>query len=205
MMHIHQLIAEHGAYFYALVLIWTFLEGETVVLFAGFAASQGFLHPELLLPAAWLGSFAGDQCGFWLGRHFGKRLLGRFPRWRPGVDAALYWVERYNTGFILTFRFIYGVRNISSFALGMSAVGWQRFLRLNLLAAGLWAACFVGVGYFLGNVLRAAMPQIARSFRLSMLAALIVVGGATWLLHRLKRRRPRVPPGARIATPPPGE
>ncbi len=117
-----RLIAEYGAYFYLIAFVWTFLEGETVVLFAGFAAAQGLLDPLLLLIAAWLGSFAGDQCYFWLGRHFGVRLLDRFPRWRHGVDAALHWLERYDAGFILSFRFIYGVRNFSSFALGLSAV-----------------------------------------------------------------------------------
>jgi membrane protein DedA with SNARE-associated domain len=202
-MNIHHLIAEHGAYFYLIVFVWTFLEGETVVLFAAFAAAQGMLRVEPLLLAACLGSFAGDQCYFWLGRRFGQGMLGRFPRFRQGVDVALHWLERYSTGFILTFRFIYGVRNFSSFALGVSAVNWRRFLWLNLLAAILWAVTFVGVGYFLGHALRKALPDIARSFRLSMLAALIVVGLVSWGLHRLQRhRRLRLPPGAKALAPP---
>ncbi len=201
-MDIHYLITQYGVYFYALVFLWTFLEGETVVLFAGFAAAENLVNPALLLVAAWLGSFSGDQCYFWLGRHFGQRLLRRFPRWRQGVDAALYWLERYNVGFILTFRFIYGVRNFSSLALGISAVDWRRFFRLNLLAAGLWAACFVGLGYFLGDVLRSALPALARSIRLFMLGALIAVGVIIWLLHRLQRRRPRTPHGAKTLGPP---
>src|SRR5438045_4433799 len=142
-MDLNHLIAQHGAWFYPIAFVSTFLEGETVILCAGFAAAQGLLDPYLLLGAAWLGSFAGDQCYFWLGRNFGNRLLDRFPRWRPGVGRALHWLERYNTGFILSFRFIYGVRNFSSFALGLSAIDWRRFLKLNLLAAGLWAARFV--------------------------------------------------------------
>ena len=36
-MDISQLIADHGACFYLIAFIWTFLEGETFVLFAGFA------------------------------------------------------------------------------------------------------------------------------------------------------------------------
>jgi membrane protein DedA with SNARE-associated domain len=188
-MHIHKLIVEHGAYFYLIVFVWTYLEGETIVLFAGFAAAQGLLRLEPLILAACLGSFAGDQTYFWLGRHFGQAVLKRFPRFRRGVNVALKWLEQYSTGFILTFRFIYGVRNFSSFALGVSAVGWRRFLWLNLFAAALWAVSFVALGYFLGHAMRKALPEIARSFRLSMLAALVVVGLATWLLHRIQRRR----------------
>ena len=202
-MDLNQLIAQNGAYFYLIILVWTFLEGETVVLFAGFAAAQGMVDPLLLVIAAWLGSFAGDQCYFWLGRHFGVRLLDRFPRWRHGVDAALSWLERYDAGFILSFRFIYGVRNLSSFALGLSAVRWERFLGLNFVAAGLWAASFVAVGYFLGHAFRAMLGDLARSFSLVMLGVFVAIATGMWLLHRLQRRRQlRVPTGADVVLPP---
>ena len=203
-MNIHQLITDHGAYFYLIAFIWTFLEGETIVLFAGFAAAQGLLDPFLLLAASWLGSFAGDQAYFWIGRHCGLWVLKRFPGWRYGVETALRWLERYNAGFILSFRFIYGIRNFSSFAMGMSAVHWKRFLSLNLLAAGLWASSFVAVGYFLGHAFRAVLGDIVRSFSIVMLGVFIAFAVGVWLVHRLqKRRQLRLPPGATVVTPPP--
>jgi membrane protein DedA with SNARE-associated domain len=203
-MDIDRLIAEHGAYTYLIAFVWTFLEGETIVLCAGFAAAQGLLNPFLLLVASWLGSFAGDQLYFWIGRHFGVEILSRFPRWRYGVESALRWLERYNTGFILSFRFIYGVRNLSSFAMGLSAVRWQRFLLLNFLAAGLWAISFIAVGYFLGHAFRAVLGHLVRSFSLVMLGAFVAFAVAVWLAHRLQRRRQvRVPPGAKVVIPPP--
>jgi membrane protein DedA with SNARE-associated domain len=188
-MELNRLIAEHGAWFYLIAFVWTFFEGETIVVFAGFAAAQGLLNPLLLVTATGLGSFAGDQSWFWVGRHFGLRLLGRFPRWRGGVDAALRWLERYDTGFILLFRFIYGVRNFSSFAMGMSAVRGRRFLALNFLAAALWAACFIAVGYFLGHAFRAMLGDLARQFSLGMLGVFVAIAIATGLFHRLQRRR----------------
>jgi membrane protein DedA with SNARE-associated domain len=202
-MDINQLIANNGACFYAITFLWTFLEGETIVLFAGFAAAQGLVDPWLLLAAAWLGSFAGDQFYFWLGRNFGVRLLERYPRWRHGVDTALKWLERYDAGFILSFRFIYGVRNFSSFALGLSAVRWRRFLRLNFAAAGLWAVSFVSAGYFLGHAFRAVLGDLARSFSIVMLVAFVAIGAGMWLLHRRqKRRQMSVPPGVKVLVPP---
>jgi membrane protein DedA with SNARE-associated domain len=202
-MEINQLIAEHGAWFYLIAFIWTFLEGETIVVFAGFAAAQGLLDPLLLLVATGLGSFAGDQSCFWIGRHFGSKLLDRFPRWRGGVESALRWLERYNTGFILSFRFIYGVRNFSSFAMGMSAIRGKRFLALNFTAAVLWAACFIAVGYFLGHAFRAVLGDLARSFSLAMLGAFIAIACGVALVHRLQRRRQlRVPPGVKATAPP---
>lgn len=202
-MELNQLIAEHGDWFYLIAFVWTFLEGETVVVFAGFAAAQGLLNPILLLAATGLGSFAGDQSWFWIGRRFGVRLLDRFPRWRNGVDAALRWLERYDTGFILSFRFIYGVRNFSSFAMGLSAIRGRRFLVLNFLAAALWAAGFIALGYFLGHAFRAMLGDIARNFSLAMLGAFLLIASAVGLFHRLQRRRQhRLLPGAEAAAPP---
>ena len=130
--------------------------------------------------------------------------MNRFPRWRYGVETALRWLERYNTGFILSFRFIYGVRNLSSFALGMSAIRWQRFLSLNFLAAGLWAASFIAAGYFLGHAFHAVLGHLVRSFSLVMLGAFVFFAVAVRIAHQLQRRRQlRVPPGINIVTPPP--
>ncbi len=189
-MDLNQLIAHHGAGFYLITLVWTFLEGETVVLFAGFAAAQGLVNPALLLGAAWLGSFAGDQCYFWLGRHFGVRLLGRFPRWHRGVDTALHWLERYDAWFILSFRFIYGVRNFSSFALGLSAVRWKRFP-----AAELPRRRAVGGELCRGRLLpRPCVPRRAWRYR-----PLVQPGDA----RRLRRDQRRRVAAAPLAAPPP--
>ena len=161
-MDVERFILEHGAWSYLVTLVWTFFEGETFVLLAGFAAAQGVLSAPILIVAAWLGSFAGDQCYFWIGRHFGLRLMARRPDWRRRVDRALAWLKRYDVGFILSFRFIYGVRNFSSFALGISGISWRRFLAFNFLAAFIWACAFVGIGFLCGHALRAhARPRHA--------------------------------------------
>jgi membrane protein DedA with SNARE-associated domain len=117
--------------------------------------------------------------------------------------AALRWLERYDTGFILTFRFIYGIRNFSSFAFGISAVRSSRFLWLNFTAAAMWAVSFVALGYFLGHAFRAVLGDIARSFGLVTLAVFVVISVGFWLFHRAQRRRLTTPPaGAKPALPP---
>jgi membrane protein DedA with SNARE-associated domain len=203
-MDLHQLMSLNRACVYFGVFVWTFLEGETIVLAGGFAAAQGLVDPPLLIAAAWLGSFAGDQCYFWLARYFGARLLDRFPRWHDKINAALAWLDRYDAGFILAFRFIYGVRNVSSIALGLSTVRANRFLWLNFVAAGLWAGSFVAVGYFLGHEYRKILGDLATSFKLVMLVVFVAIAGGVWLVHRLQRRRhTRLPRGANAVLPPP--
>jgi membrane protein DedA with SNARE-associated domain len=190
-MDVKQIILEHGAWSYLITFAWTFFEGETFVLFAGFAAAQGLMSAPLLVVAAWLGSFVGDQCYFWIGRRFGLRVLARQPAWRSRVDTALGWLKKYDAGFILTFRFIYGVRNFSSFALGISGIDWRRFLVLNFIAAGLWATLFVGIGYVFGQTLERVLGEVARDFGLVMLAGFAVLLIAFHFAHRHRRKRQR--------------
>ena len=190
-MDVPRLIHEHGSLFYLFTFAWTFIEGETFVLFAGFAAAQGLLSAPALLLAAWLGSFAGDQCYFWIGRRFGLRLLKRRPLWSARVDSALGWVKRYDKWFILSFRFIYGVRNFSSFALGISGIDWRRFLVFNLTAALLWAASFVGAGYFCGRAAERMLGELAEKLSIILLGIFVVTVAAVFVTQRVRSRMRR--------------
>ena len=185
-MDIAETIREYGDWFYVVTFVWTFLEGETFVLFAGLAARQDILRLDLLILVAWLGSFCGDQVYFWIGRRWGHSLLRRFPRWAPGVHAALDLLRRYNTWFILSFRFIYGVRNFSSFAMGTSGLSWPRFLILNFISAGVWAVTFAGAGYIVGATFEHLLGDLALAFGLVMLVIFATVIG---MIARSQRRR----------------
>src|SRR5260370_25815716 len=103
-MDVQRLIIEHGAWFYPFTFALAFIEGQTFVLVAGFAAAQGLLNAPRLLLAAWLGSFAGDQCYFWLVRNFRLRLVSRPPISCPRVASAPGRINRYVTWLLLPFR-----------------------------------------------------------------------------------------------------
>src|SRR5260370_17436274 len=107
------MVVQHGQWFYLITFLWTFVEGETFVIFAATFAAQGLLDPFLLLIAAWLGSFSGDQLYFYIGRRFGAKLLHRYPRWPPGVHTPLAFLPPYTTPLLLTFPFTFSLRNFS--------------------------------------------------------------------------------------------
>ena len=79
MSEVQRYIAEYHDWFYLITLVWTFFEGESFVILAGAVAAKGLLDPFALIACSWLGSWLGDQCWFFVGRYFGKRLLSRFP------------------------------------------------------------------------------------------------------------------------------
>ena len=191
---IQSLVNEYGPLIYVGIFVWTFFEGETFVIFMGMAAHHGLLNWGWVFVCAWVGSFGGDQCWFWVGRRWGPQLLDRYPRWKPGVESALDMLRRYDTWFILSFRFIYGVRNIAAFAMGTSGVNPIRFAALNFLAAFVWALSFSGVGFVFGRALEKMIGNIVLAFGLTMLAmfALVFLGG--YLAKRRKQRQLTTPP-----------
>jgi membrane protein DedA with SNARE-associated domain len=177
-------IESHGTWFYVITFLWTFFEGETFVIFAGFAAQLGILDLELLIACAWLGSFCGDNLYFWLGRRYGERLVTRFPKMRVGTDLAMTWLRRFDTWFILSFRFVYVVRNFSSFACGMSGIYWPRFMALNFVAAGVWACTFAGAGYLFGAAFQHLIKDVALAFKVGMLCLFATVIALSVFMHR---------------------
>jgi membrane protein DedA with SNARE-associated domain len=55
-----------GSYGYIALFLGTFVEGETILLMAGFAAHLGYLYLPWVILVAFLGSLSGDQVFFLL-------------------------------------------------------------------------------------------------------------------------------------------
>ncbi len=143
--------ADWGGLAYLAAAAWAFFEGETFVLAAAaVGATVGLVDPFVLMASVWLGSYLGDQTWFYLGRRYGPSILSRFPKCKARVAKAEALLDRYGTLFILTFRFLYGIRNVASLVCGLTGYSRARFAVLNFIAAGIWSSSFVAAGWFLG-------------------------------------------------------
>jgi membrane protein DedA with SNARE-associated domain len=196
MHQIHELLRQYGDWFYLVTFLWTAIEGETFVIFAGLAAQRGSLNVYLLFLAAWLGSMTGDQIFFFLGRRYGSHILEHMPHLKPKVDRVLGWLEKYAIIFILSYRFMYGLRNVSGVAVGLSHLPWRKFALLNSIAAFVWAVAFVGFGYVFGDVIdhlgRHKEEQVnydVRNIMLAVLGLFAVIIVAKLISIRRERRR----------------
>lgn len=175
-------------YGYLAVLVGTFLEGETILVLAGFVAHQGYLILPWVVIAAFLGSFCGDQLFFYLGRKHGQMILKRRPSWKMRVDKANKLLERWRAPFILIFRFLYGLRTISPFVIGMSSVPARHFILLNGIGALVWAALVGTGGYLFGYALETVLGNVKR-FEYDVLAIIILIGIVIWLIHFIRHRK----------------
>ena len=144
--------AEWGRLAYLAAAAWSFFEGETFVLLAAAAGrATSLVNPWALMVSVWLGSFAGDQVWFTLGRRYGAAAVRRIPGADRRLDQALRVLDRYGVLFVLSFRFVYGVRNVASAACGVAGMNRGRFAFWNFIAAGAWAASFVTGGWYLAD------------------------------------------------------
>jgi len=181
-MNLVHLVHNYG---YIAVFVGTFLEGETVLLAAAYAAHRGYLDPGWGLALAVAGSFLGDQTFFWIGRKWGSRLIQRFPKLVPGIYRMDALLHRYNLPVIAFMRFLYGLRIAGPIAIGMSRIDGQRFLLLNLLSATAWAITIGAVGYGIGAGTNYLVADFYRNDEL-VLATILSFGFA--LLAGLKWR-----------------
>ena len=172
-------------YGYLAVLLGTMLEGETIVLVAGFLAHQGYLSLPLIIFSAIIGSSISDQGLFFLSRLKGRKLLSHFPKlYARVVKLAEKMAARPIglTAFALGFRFLYGLRNIAPVFLGMSNLSTTRFVVLNAIGAVLWATTFSCTGYYLAKAINAISGNLAR-YEL-VFVILLLAAGAGWTLYR---------------------
>ena len=171
-----------GAYGYFAILIGTFFEGETILILGGLAAHLGYLYLPGVILVAFIGTLSGDQLFFYLGRRHSRAILARHPAWQGRLDRVQRLVEHYQTMLIIGFRFLYGLRTITPFALGMSRVPAGYFFFLNALSALLWGVVVGTAGYLFGNVLKIIMGDIKR-YEIETFGAIAIIGGLIWALY----------------------
>jgi len=169
------------------IVVGTFLEGETILLLAGLAAHRGYLPLPAVIAAGFLGTFAGDQLYFHLGRRHGERFLAKRPKWHSGVARAREVLERHDVAFILGFRFLYGLRTVSPFAIGMSGIGLRRFVILNGLGGLAWTAAITLLGYGVGQGAETLIGRV-KTFEAWLFLWVALAGGTAWLIRHLRGR-----------------
>jgi membrane protein DedA with SNARE-associated domain len=185
----HELLSELiRNYGYLAILIGTFLEGETILLLGGLAAHMGFLELPWVMAAALTGSFTGDQLYYYLGRRYGPRIIARRLSWKESAAKVYRHLRRHQNLLILSFRFFYGLRNVTPFAVGAARISRSRFFILNLIGAVVWAIAFASVGYLSGEAFRLILDDFKR-YQLYVLLGLLVAGILFWLIMLIRRRQ----------------
>lgn len=176
-------------YGYWAVFFGTLLEGETVLVLAGYGARRGYLQFPFVVLLAFVGSLLGDQIAFFLGRRYGARWASRRPRWKPRIERVEALFARRRIALMLGFRFVYGLRNLTPFTLGMIGVRPGQFAPLNAAGAAFWALSVGAAGWLFGHGLELALER-AHRYEEWVIGVGLVIGGVLWLAKKLRSRQP---------------
>ncbi len=198
-MHIQQILKEylelHG---YWVLFVGTFLEGEAILLLAGFLAFQGYLNIFGVICTAWAGSFLGDQFYFYLGRSKGRVLLKRFHSIARKFREALKLIEKYGNFVAFISRFTYGFRIVLPIILGITNLPPRTFLWINIVSALTWAVVFSLGGYLFGKSASLVLDNVS-NYEHYLVLALFGFISMAWCVHAYHIWKLKKPARARLS------
>jgi membrane protein DedA with SNARE-associated domain len=161
---------------YPALMLGLLLEGETVLVIAAFLANRGYLNLGLVILIGFLLTFLSDEFFFWIGRTRGNKFLEGRPGWKPKVDKAKALLARHSILIFLGFRFMYGLRTVMPFVIGMSGFSPKRFAFLNFIGVLLWTSLFGMAGYLFGQTMQIIFRDI-RHYEIWIILGIVIVGG----------------------------
>ena len=163
--------------------------GETALIVAAVAAGRGRLSIEVVIALAAVAAIMGDNIGFALGRTFGRRvlltpgpLLGHRRR-LMAVGEPFF--DRHGPKAVFLGRWVSGLRITAAWLAGANRMSWPTFLFYNAMGGIAWAGSVGLLAYWLGH----SAEKILHVVGIGGAAAVVLVGGALWLILRLRRRR----------------
>ncbi|BCG88055.1 DedA family protein [Mesorhizobium sp. 113-3-9] len=187
---IHHFIEQYGL---LAVFVGCVAEGESAAILGGFFAHQHVFVLWHAFVAAALGAFVGDTFFFILGRSFAdNRHVVRLRR-RPGFRRAYRLLNTHPNIFVLSNRYVYGMRLVGGIAAGLSTIAAPRFVILNAISSIIWAVLFSTIGYVFGLGAEHFVGQaLLRHERLLIgLGIGLTVAVLAWLVARHIARRER--------------
>lgn len=175
--------------------------GDTVLVFSGFIAARGTLHPALSFGGGFAGSVAGGIMMYFLGHRFlvlfreiaarwtRPEFLGRMAREmssQESLDRAHDWFGRYGLWFVLFSRFSAGIRFFVTILAGVTRVPFPGFALAFSGGVLLWNSILFAAGYSVGQNWEKVLEYLKLYNK--ALIALLIGAFAAWLIYKLTRR-----------------
>jgi membrane-associated protein len=182
--HLIALLADYGAWFYAILFVVIFAETGLVVtpflpgdslLFAVGALTavdtSGTLHLWLLLALLILAAVLGNTVNYHVGRRIGAAAFsGRYRFFRQQyLQQTQDFFTRHGGMAVVLSRFMPIVRTFAPFVAGVGRMHWGRFQASNIAGGASWVLIMTVAGYLFGN-----LPLVRDNFGLVTIGIIIV-------------------------------
>ena len=152
------------------LVVTPFLPGDSLLFASGALWASAGMPAELLGLTLVCAALTGDNCNYWIGRLFGRRIAssrGRFLN-RRALERTEAFYARHGGKTVVIARFVPLVRTFAPFVAGIGRMAYARFLAFSVLGALLWVGLLVTAGYLFGRI-----PAVQEHF--SWVVAAIIV------------------------------
>jgi membrane protein DedA with SNARE-associated domain/rhodanese-related sulfurtransferase len=150
-------------------ILWLFAAGALV--------GTGQMNLGVVLGAGVFGALVADLIWFFLGRHYGLRVLGLLCRISLEPDSCVRRTqaafERYGIRGIVAAKFVPGLSTLAPALAGSSGVGTARFIFFD----GIGAVLYIGSSVLVGILFRRQLEQIMAALDGLGRGALVLVAG----------------------------
>jgi membrane-associated protein len=176
--HLATLVAQYGAWVYAILflivfcetglVVTPFLPGDSLLFVAGAIAAAGGMHIGLLIVLLVIAAVLGDAVNYAVGAWFGPKVF----RWetsrffnRAAFDRTHAFYEKHGGKTIIIARFMPLIRTFAPFVAGVARMSYARFAMFNITGAIVWVVSLSLAGYWFGN-----LPWVKENLTLVILA-----------------------------------
>lgn len=165
--------------------------GETALIAAGVFANEGELEIVAVIAIAAAAAIVGDNLGYLIGRHGGRRLLeakGPLEGHRLSIiEKGEPFFERHGAKAVFLGRWVAGLRIAAAWLAGITHMRWRVFFFWNLLGGLAWATSVGLAAYLLGPVAKEIIEDLG--FGAVALVVLAVAAYAAWRWWRWREER----------------
>lgn len=160
------------------LLVGFFLPGDSLLVAAGLAASQGLLNVWtvcLILTAA---SIMGNSTGYFIGRKAGPALLNKKDSLlfsKANIQKAQAFYEKNGGKAIILAQYIAIARTFTPVVAGITQMEYRRFLTYSVMGAFLWVWPLTMGAYFLGKTIPDFEKNIHYAIAIVILVSLVPV------------------------------
>jgi membrane protein DedA with SNARE-associated domain len=168
----------------AIPIVGTVVPGSTLVVAISALATASEINAWLLVVDATLGAIIGDGLSFWLGRHYHREILQRWPLnlFPEFIARSEKFFNRYGAASVFLARFTAVVRAFVPLIAGALRMPVRQFYIANVLSAVIWAPAHVFPGVLIATW---ATATNASTWQIVVLVfALILLG---WVASRVAR------------------
>lgn len=180
--HLAALVAQYGAWVYAILfaivfcetglVVTPFLPGDSLLFVAGALAAAGGMQIGLLIVLLVIAAVLGDAVNYAVGAWFGPKVF----RWessrffnRSAFDRTHAFYERHGGKTVIIARFMPLIRTFAPFVAGVARMRYARFAMFNVSGALLWVVSLTLAGYWFGN-----LPWVKQNLTLVILAIIAI-------------------------------